>query len=249
MATSINKRLSRRKKATIEREKRQETSYVLDQKLKMKNVYPITENQAKFVEYYELGKHCGLIGSAGTGKTYMATALALKDILTKNIYDRVIFIRSAVQSRDQGFMPGSLKEKMQYFEGPYIDIVNDLFEDRSAYTNLKNAGRIEFMSSSFLRGLTFDNAIIIVDEAQSMTYHEIATIMQRIGNNSKIIICGDTKQNDLLKSKYDTTGLPKMLQVFSRMPSFAVVRFNVDDVVRSGTVREFIMAEEELEMA
>lgn len=245
MATSNNRRLSKRKKATVSREQQ----YIVDQKLKMKYVQPITENQAKFVEYYESGKNCGLIGSAGTGKTYTAVAMALKDIMTKERYDKLIVIRSAVQSRDQGFMPGTEKEKMAYFERPYIDIVNDLFECPHAYGTLKSSGRIEFMSSSFLRGLTFDNAVIIVDECQSMGYAELSTIMQRIGHNSRIVFCGDTKQNDLIKSKYDTTGLPKMLQVFSRMPSFATVKFTVDDVVRSGVCKEFILAEEELEMA
>ena len=242
MANSNNRRLSKRKKATIERE----ANYIANNKFKMKLVNPITENQAKLVDFYEQGKNVFAIGSAGTGKTYLTTSLALKDVLKNDKYDKVIFIRSAVQSRDQGFMPGTLKEKMAYFEGPYIDIVNDLFEDSTAYNTLKTRGQIQFMSSSFLRGLTFDHSIIIVDECQSMSYHEMATIMQRVGQNTKIIFCGDTKQNDLIKSKYDVSGLPEFLRVCSKMQSTAIVKFTVDDVVRSGIVKEFILAEEEL---
>lgn len=245
MANSNNRRLSKRKKATIGRE----TDFIINNKFKMKVVNPITENQSKLVDCYGQGKHLLAIGSAGTGKTYLTTALALKDVMRNDKYDKVIFIRSAVQSRDQGFMPGTHKEKMAYFEAPYIDIVNDLFEDPMAYNMLKTKGQINFMSSSFLRGLTFDNSIIIVDECQSMSYHEIATIMQRVGQDTKIIFCGDTKQNDLIKSKYDVSGLAQFIKVFSRMSSTATIKFNVNDVVRSGVVKEFIMAEEELAAA
>jgi phosphate starvation-inducible PhoH-like protein len=141
-------------------------------------------------------------------------------------------------------MPGSLKEKEAYYEAPYAEIVQNLFERRDAYGILKQKGQVEFMTSSFVRGLTFDNAIIIVDECQSMTMHELDSIMTRVGENSRIIFCGDTKQDDLVKSKYDTSGLATFLRVINNMRSFAKVTFKPADVVRSGVVKEYILTKE-----
>lgn len=240
MANSVNKRLSKSKKATIQRE----MNYIVNNKFTMKSVQPITDAQVRFADAYKAGKNVMAIGSAGTGKTYLAMYHALKDVMQKDKYREVIIIRSAVQTRDQGFMPGGVTDKMAMFEAPYVDIVTDLFEDKSAYGTLKSQGMIRFMSTSFIRGLTFDNAIVIVDEAQSAGYHELATIAQRVGVDSKIIWCGDTKQNDLIKSKYDVSGLPRFIEVCSKMNSVAKVMFTLNDVVRSGFVKEFLEAEE-----
>ena len=175
-----------------------------------------------------------------------ATYLALKDVLEKGEYEKVVIIRSAVQTREQGFVPGTLEQKEAIFELPYIDIVNDLFSRKDAYQILKQKDMIRFTTSSNIRGLTFDNSIIMVDECQSMNYHELDTIITRVGESSKIIFCGDTKQDDLAtsKNKADTSGLYDFLKVINQIASFEVINFGVDDIVRSGLVKEYIIAKE-----
>lgn len=212
----------------------------------MRKIRPITATQSDLFESYEEGYNLAAIGTAGTGKTMCATYLALNDVLQKGEYEKVVIIRSAVQTREQGFMPGTQAQKEAVFEAPYNDIVNDLFERKDAYNLMKSKGMIEFKTSSFVRGLTFDNAIIIVDECQSMTYHELDSIITRVGESSKIVFCGDTKQDDLATSKNraDVTGLHDFLKVLYAIPSFDVVRFGVNDIVRSGLVKEYILAKE-----
>lgn len=178
--------------------------------------------------------------------------LALEEVLENEEYERVIIIRSAVQSREQGFMPGSLTDKMGYYETPYIDIVNDLFGRVDAYQIMKQKNQVQFMSTSFVRGLTFDNAIIIVDECQNMTYQELDTVITRVGESSKIVFCGDMKQDDLKISKHrqDVSGLKDFIRVVSTMQDFTVVEFTTDDIVRSGLVKQYLIAKErELEVA
>ena len=244
---TVQRRLSRKEKRRAERDF-DHVANILSQKFSMKSIKPITKTQEKLFENYRQGYNIAAIGTAGTGKTMCALYLALTDVLQLEQYERVIVIRSAVQTRDQGFMPGSLKEKIAYYETPYIDIVNDLFERKDAYQILKQKGSIEFMSSSFVRGLTFDNAVIIVDECQNMTYEEIRTIMTRIGESSKILFCGDTKQDDLrnVKNRLDRSGLVNFISVIRHMNEFALIEFTVDDVVRSGVVKSFILAEEKI---
>ena len=236
------KRLTRRQK----RQHSVELNTIVNKKLTMKNIQPMTKNQELLFNNYKNGNHIANIGSAGTGKTYVSLYLALDDLMTSNNYEKIIIVRSAVQSRDQGFMPGSLTEKMAYYEAPYVDIVNNLFERADAYSTLKQQGMITFMSTSFIRGLTFDNAIIIVDEAQNMSYGENRTIMTRVGNNSKIIFCGDTRQDDLKTSKnrLDTSGLGDMIKVLSEMKDFSIIKFTTDDIVRSELIKDFIITEE-----
>jgi phosphate starvation-inducible protein PhoH and related proteins len=243
-----NKRLSRRQKRQVENE----MENIVNRKFSMKKISPMTLNQEKVTKAYQAGKNLANIGSAGTGKTYLSMALALEEVLENEEYTKLIIIRSAVQSREQGFMPGSLNEKMGYYETPYIDIVNDLFGRGDAYQILKQKGMLQFMSTSFVRGLTFDNAIIIVDECQNMTYQELDTVMTRVGESSKIIFCGDMKQDDLKISKHraDVSGLKDFVRVISKMTAFSVVEFTVDDIVRSGIVKEYLIVKErELEIA
>ncbi len=243
-----NKRLTRRQK----RQHETEVENIVNKKFAMKRITPMTKNQEKVVKAYNQGLHIANIGSAGTGKTYLSMALALEEVMDKDEYEKIIIIRSAVQSREQGFMPGSLTEKMGYYETPYQDIVNDLFGRPDAYQIMKGKGMLTFMSTSFVRGLTFDNAIIIVDECQNMTYQELDTVITRVGESSKIIFCGDMKQDDLKISKHrsDVSGLKDFIRVISKLNDFAVVEFTTDDIVRSGLVKQYLIAKEkELEVA
>lgn len=246
---SIRKRLTKSKTSRIERE----TDYLLNTKFGMKQITPITNNQDRLFESYQEGKNILAVGSAGTGKTYISLYLALKDVMAKNQHKEIIIIRSSVQAREQGHMPGDAKDKMAHFEAPYVDIVNDLFERGDAYQIMKQKNLIRFMSTSFIRGLTFDNALILVDEVQNMRWDEIRTIMTRVGEGSRIILCGDTKQDDLAcsKNRLDVSGLRQFKRVIDKMSSdcFDTVEFTVDDIVRSGLVKEFIIAEELLEAA
>ena len=246
MATK-QRRLSRSEKRRAEREQDHMVG-ILNQKFAMRKIQPLTPTQSDLFQAYKEGYNIAAIGTAGTGKTMCAMYLALSDVLNKGGYEQVIVIRSAVQTREQGFMPGSKQQKEAVFEAPYTDIVNDLFGRGDAYQILKTKGMVKFMTSSFVRGLTFDNAIIIVDECQSMTYHELDTIITRVGESSKIIFCGDTKQDDLVisKNRADVSGLAEFLNVLNRVKSFDTIQFTPEDIVRSGLVKEYILAKERL---
>jgi phosphate starvation-inducible PhoH-like protein len=243
-----NKRLTKRQKLAQERD----LNYIMDTKFSMKRISPITATLKRLFDEYNRGQNLLAIGTAGTGKTYSATYLALKEVLEGNSpINKVLFVRSAVQSRDQGFMPGNQKEKEAYYELPFIEIVNDLFERKDAYNILKQKGTIEFRSTSFIRGLTFDNTIVILDESQNCHYEELRTVITRLGNNSKIILCGDTKQDDLAfsKNRVDVSGLGQLKKVLNGIDEFSVINFTRDDIVRSELIKKFIIAEEELELA
>mgnify|MGYP001065828923 FL=1 len=215
--------------------------------LELRSIQPITENQRKVFEHYKNDMNLVLHGSAGTGKTFVALYLALKEVLDpSNEKNRVYIIRSATQSKDMGFMPGNLKQKMAEYENPYRSACRELFGRGDAYDILKQKGIIEFCSTSFLRGETFADAVVIVDEIQNAEFREIHTVMTRIGDNSRIILSGDIKQNDLYK-KNEVSGLPKAFELIRRMDDcFAVVEFTIDDIVRSGLVKRWC---EELDKA
>lgn len=217
----------------------------------MRHISPLTPTQEDMFKSYQQGNNIAAIGTAGTGKTMCAMYLALNDVLKKGGYEQIIVVRSAVQTREQGFMPGSKEQKEALYSVPYSDIVNDLFGRGDAYQILKQKGMVKFMTSSFVRGLTFDNAIIIVDECQSMTYHELDTIITRVGESSKIVFCGDTRQDDLATSRNraEVSGLKEFLRVIKRVDSFDTIQFTPEDIVRSGLVKEYILAKERLQVA
>lgn len=241
------RRLSRKEKARQARDL-DHMYNVLNSKFGMRTIKPLTPTQEEFFKSYRSGNNIAAIGTAGTGKTMCALYLALNDVLQKGEYEKVVVIRSAVQTREQGFMPGSKTQKEAVFEAPYTDIVNDLFGRGDAYQVLKSKGMMKFMTSSFVRGLTFDNTIIIVDECQSMTYHELDTIITRVGESSKIVFCGDTKQDDLeiSKNRADVSGLCDFLRVLQSVNSFECIQFTPSDIVRSGLVKEYILAKESI---
>lgn len=204
---------------------------------------PLTNNQKLFFDAYKRGDYfIALHGVAGTGKTFIALYKALEEVLDKsNPFNKIILVRSSVQSRDMGHLPGDVDDKMEIFRQPYIQICNTLFSRPDAYQRLAEQGHIDFISTSFIRGMSFDDAIIIVDEMQNMNFDEIDTVMTRVGYRSKIIWCGDYRQTDLKKAG-DKSGLLKFFDIAYHMSSFTRVEFTVNDIVRSSLVKDYIMA-------
>lgn len=198
---------------------------------------PLTKNQ---LHAFESDKNLVLCGSAGTGKTFISFYLAFDDII-KNIYSRLILIRSAVSTRDIGFLPGTEEEKSRVYEEPYYAIAAEIFHRSDAYEVLKSKYLLEFMITSYIRGLTINDAVIIVDECQNMTLHELDSIITRVGQNCRIIFCGDFKQSDL-----KTNGMHDFLRILRRMEEFDVIEFTVDDIVRSDFVKKYLIAKEEV---
>lgn len=212
-------------------------------------VDPLTTNQKTFFEIYNSSKAILLHGSAGTGKTFIALYKALEEVLEKsNEFKKLVICRSAVASRDIGHLPGNEIEKTEVFMRPYIDMCEELFPDKcQAFQRLQEAKHIDWMITSFVRGITLDNAIIVVDECQNMNDMEMNSIMTRVGRNSKVIFCGDFRQSDLYVKSTDKSGIQKFMVIADMMPSFNVVEFDVNDIVRSELVKEYIIARQEYE--
>jgi phosphate starvation-inducible PhoH-like protein len=210
----------------------------------LKTFEPLTENQRLFFDAYKRGDYfVALHGVAGTGKTFCALYKALEEVLDKNNpFKKVIIVRSAVQGREIGHLPGDVTEKMEIYQQPYVQICDTLFGRKDAYQRLAEQNHVEFISTSFIRGMSFDDAIIIVDECQNLTWEEIHTVMTRVGYRSKIMWCGDYRQTDIDKKKTDMSGLIKFLDVASLMKSHTRIEFTVDDIVRSSIVRDWIIA-------
>lgn len=210
----------------------------------LKTFDALTDNQQKFFDSYKRGDYfIGLFGSPGVGKTFLAMYRSLEEVLDRsNPFKQVVVVRSAVQVRDQGFVPGSLDEKMEIYETPYKEISETLFGRSDAWDRLKEQGYARFISTTAIRGISIDDAIILVDESQSMTFHELSSVISRVGHRSKIIFIGDLKQNDLIKSKNDVSGLKEFLNVARHMDEFSEITFTPDDIVRSSLVKSFIVA-------
>jgi len=205
---------------------------------------PLTENQLYARDAWKDGDHLVLNGSAGTGKTFTALYMALQDVLDKSTpWDRIHLIRSVVPTREVGFLPGTAEEKLLPFITPYISICDDLFDTNGAYAQLVEQKMIEFHSTSFIRGTTFDNAIIIVDEMQNLTFHELDSVVTRLGLDSRIIFAGDYYQTDFVKSG-DKKGILEFIKIIEVMKNFSVVEFGWQDIVRSDFVRDYIMTKE-----
>ena len=221
------------------------TSNALKIKLdNLKTFEALTTNQQKFFDAYKRGDYfITLHGVAGTGKTFCAVYKALEEVLDKtNPFKKIIVVRSAVQGREVGHLPGDISEKMEIYQQPYRQICETLFGRKDSWDRLEEQGYIEFISTSFIRGMSFDDAIIIVDEMQNLTFEEIDTVMTRVGYRSKIIWCGDYRQTDLNKKKNDVSGILKFFDIANHMDAFTKIEFTVDDIVRSSLVREYIIA-------
>ena len=216
-------------------------TYLLD-------IEPITDNQKKLFDSYAEGKHLVAYGTAGTGKTFISLYNALADVLDETTpYERIYLVRSLVSTREIGFLPGDHEDKADIYQIPYKNMVKYMFQMPTdadfemLYGNLKAQEIIKFWSTSFIRGTTLDNAIIIVDEFQNLNFHELDSIITRVGENSRIIFCGDASQTDLVKTN-DRNGIHDFLNILRKMPSFDIIEFGIDDIVRSGLVKEYIIS-------
>ena len=218
------------------------------------DIEPLTDNQRVLFDAYNAGKNLFAYGAAGTGKTFITMYLALKDVLNPNTpYNKLYIVRSLVATREIGFLPGDHEDKAALYQIPYKNMVKYMFEmpdDPSfemLYGNLKTQGTISFWSTSFIRGTTLDNAVIIVDEFQNLNYHELDSIITRVGENSKIMFCGDATQTDLIKDR-ERNGIADFMKILRIMPSIDIIEFGVDDIVRSGLVKEYLLAKMEMNL-
>ena len=217
-------------------------------------IEPITDNQKRLFDSYSSGKHIVAYGAAGTGKTFITLYNALRDVLDETTpYEKIYIVRSLVATREIGFLPGDHEDKSSYYQIPYKHMVKYMFQMPSdadfemLYGNLRQQETIKFWSTSFLRGTTLDNAIVIVDEFQNLNFHELDSIITRVGENSKICFCGDASQTDLQKTN-EKNGIMDFLKIVRTMPSFDIIEFGIDDIVRSGLVKEYIIAKMQLGM-
>ena len=210
--------------------------------LKLKNVFPKTINQEKAFDLYNKDYNLLLHGLAGTGKTYISLYLALSDIINGYTdHTNLTLVRSVVPTRDMGFLPGTEKEKSKVYEAPYMNICNDIFGRGDAYDILKGKNIIKFVTTSYIRGITLDDSIVLVDEAQNLNFHELDSIITRLGDNSRILFCGDFRQSDLIRDD-ERKGLLTFMRILATIDEFKTVEFVEDDIVRSKLVKEYIIS-------
>ena len=220
----------------------------------LSSIKPVTDSQKKVFETWKQGLNQFLFGCAGTGKTFVSLYLALSEVLRNETpYDKVIVVRSLIPTREIGFLPGDEEDKAALYQVPYSNMMQFMFEQPNEqafsmlYDRLKAQGSFYFLSTSFLRGLTFDNSIIIVDECQNLNFHELDTIITRVGQDSKIVFCGDFGQSDLTRLN-EKNGLMNFLQILQEMKEFNCTEFDIGDIVRSGFVRSYLIQKTKLGM-
>ena len=218
----------------------------------MREIDPLTDNQKVLFDSYSKNQNIVAYGAAGTGKTFITLYNALRDVLDPSTpYEKIYIVRSLVATREIGFLPGDHEDKSSLYQLPYVSMVKYMFEMPSEadfnmlYGNLKAQDTIDFWSTSFIRGTTFDKTIVIVDEFQNLNYHELDSIMTRVGAQSKIMFCGDASQSDLIKTN-ERNGIIDFMQILRIMSSVDVIEFGVEDIVRSGLVKEYILAKLEI---
>ena len=218
------------------------------------DIEPLNDNQKRLFDSYKKGKNIIAYGCAGTGKTFISLYNVLKDVLgDNNLYEKVYLVRSLVSTREIGFLPGDHEDKADIYQIPYKNMVKYMFQMPSdadfemLYGNLKSQDTIKFWSTSFIRGITLDNAVVIVDEFQNLNFHELDSIITRVGENTRIIFCGDATQSDLVKTN-DRNGIVDFMSILRKMNSFDLIEFGIDDIVRSGLVKEYLLAKNELGM-
>ena len=248
-----------RKKKTIEPIGVGYTSTLMKRKKPINNdflidIEALTDNQEKLFESYKNGQNIFAYGAAGTGKTFISLYLALKDVLDETTpYKKIYIFRSLVSTREIGFLPGDHEDKSALYQIPYKNMVKYMFEmptDQDfemLYANLKQQETVSFWSTSFLRGTTFDDAIIIIDECQNLNFHELDSIITRVGENCRIHFCGDAAQTDLIKQN-EKNGILDFMKILEQMESFSMIEFDVDDIVRSGLCKEYLKTKLALNM-
>jgi predicted ribonuclease YlaK len=216
------------------------------------DIEPLTENQKRYFEEYAKDKNMFAYGCAGTGKTFIALYLALKDVLNENTpYEKIYIVRSLVATREIGFLPGDHEDKSSLYQIPYKNMVKYMFEMPNddefdkLYYNLKAQETISFWSTSFIRGTTLDNCIILIDEMQNLNFHELDSIITRVGQDSKIIFSGDVRQSDLVKT-HERNGIIDFMRIIETMEEFSTIEFQIEDIVRSGLVRSYLISKTNL---
>jgi len=242
-----NQRLTRKEKRILRQNGQKEIN---QEKLnfKLKNVDPLTQNQKLSFEAYNSGRNLMLHGIAGTGKSFISLYLALNQVLTEESnYKKVIIVRSVVPTRDMGFLPGNTKEKTKVYEAPYYAICSELFGRGDSYEYLKQKNIIEFISTSFIRGVTLNDCIIIVDEIANMTLHELDSVIIRVGKNCRIVFSGDFRQSDFTFER-DKNGLKDFIKIIQKMKSFTFIDFDENDIVRSAMVKDYIIQKDRLKI-
>ncbi len=216
------------------------------QNFNLKTVNPLTENQRIAFDAFDDGKHLMLHGMAGTGKTFIALSKTIDALMSnKGVQNKIYIVRSVVPTRDMGFLPGNQKEKMKVYEAPYYAICTELFDRSDAYEILKQKNAIEFISTSFIRGITMNNCYVIVDEVNNMTFHELDSVITRIGKGCRVLFCGDFRQSDLTKEQ-ERNGLKDFMKIVGKLNDFVHVDFLEQDIVRSKLVKEYIIARQKL---
>ena len=215
----------------------------------LEKIEPITDNQKKVFESWDKGYNLILTGSAGTGKTFIALYNAFKEMLDKpHLYRKIMIMRSMVPTRDAGHLPGTKEEKEDPYKVPYKSICDEIFGYKGAYGKLTTANKLTFETTSYIRGATFDQTIIVVDEMQNLNFHELDSVITRVGNDCKIIFCGDYLQSDF-KYNHDKDGIIKFISIVEQMRFFRVINFGWEDIVRSDLVRDYIMTKEMMNMS
>ena len=247
---TTTRRLTRKEKRLLRQQgKEPKENYQEKINFNLKHFNPLTENQKLAFDSFADDKNLMLHGIAGTGKSFMALYLSLKQILSDPdcIYKKVVIVRSVVPTRDMGFLPGSDREKTKVYEAPYYAICTELFGRGDAYEYLKKRNVIEFISTSFIRGITLNDCIVIVDEMQNATLHELDSVITRIGHNCKVVFCGDFRQSDFTR-EHERSGLTDFMRVVRSMKSFDLIEFEAKDIVRSALVKEYIILKDKMKI-
>lgn len=237
-------RLTKRQKRIA----RQSSGEARQARFSIEPIEPLTVNQQRTFDAFADGKHLLLHGTAGTGKTFLSMYLAIDDVMSGNSdQSKIVIVRSVVPTRDMGFLPGNAKEKTRVYESPYYAICTELFDRGDAYELLKTKGVVEFMSTSYVRGITLNNCYIIIDECQNMTFQELNSIITRAGDRARFIFCGDIRQDDLTSERHkEYSGIMDFMKIISKLSMFELVEFGPDDIVRSQLVKEYIMKRDAL---
>ena len=241
--------MSRTNKRSAQTSERPRTSEPKERKLRiddLASLKPLTATQKLAIEEYRDGKNLMLHGVSGTGKTYLASSLAFEEVLDPSYpYQKVVYVRSAVSTREIGFLKGDEKEKVAVYELPYVAICRELFGLSNSYELLKNQGAVDFISTSFIRGHTFKDTILIVDEFENLNFHELDSIITRPGENCKVIFCGDYAQSDFTKTN-EKTGCLDFMKIIRELKDYSLIEFGIPDIVRSKAVKDYIIAKYKL---